>query len=136
MMNFRVSIRRLVSSLALTIMVGLALAPALTGPASAACDSSNLTISGGISCGAPASSSTTSLFGGSGSLFQRLANTLIFIVGAISVIMVIIGGLRYVLSAGSPQATNGAKDTILYAVIGVVVAGLAFAIVNFVVGRF
>ncbi len=71
----------------------------------------------------------------SGGLFQKVSNTLIFIVGAISVIMLIIGGLRYVISAGNPSAVTGAKDTILFAIIGLVVAALSFAIVSFVVSK-
>ena len=70
-----------------------------------------------------------------GSIFQSVANVLIFLVGAIAVIMLIVGGLRYVLSSGSSSAVEGAKNTILYAIIGIVVAALAFAAVNFVVGK-
>ena len=72
---------------------------------------------------------------GDGSIFKAVADTLIFIVGAVSVIMLIIGGLRYVLSGGESSAVKGAKDTILYAIIGIVVAALAYAAVNFVVGK-
>lgn len=70
-----------------------------------------------------------------GGLFQTIANVLIFIVGAVSVIMLIVGGLRYVLSSGNASAVEGAKNTILFAIIGVVVAALAFAIVSFVVSK-
>jgi hypothetical protein len=66
-------------------------------------------------------------------IFAGIANALIFIVGAISVIMIIIGGLRYATANGDSKATTAAKDTILYAVIGVVVAIASYAIVNFVV---
>ena len=55
-----------------------------------------------------------------------------FIVGAVAVIMLIIGGLRYVLSSGNSSSVEGAKNTILYAIIGIVVAALAFAAVTFV----
>ncbi|HSH31424.1 MAG TPA: pilin [Candidatus Saccharimonadales bacterium] len=68
--------------------------------------------------------------------FKTVANILIFLVGAIAVLMIIIGGLRYVLSGGDPGGTKSAKDTILYAIIGVVVAILAYAVVNFVLTRF
>jgi hypothetical protein len=61
---------------------------------------------------------------------------LMFAIGTISIIMVLVGGLRYVLSGGNPQATKQAKDTILYAVIGLIVALLATAIITFVTGRF
>jgi hypothetical protein len=65
-------------------------------------------------------------------VFASLANTLTFLVGAVSVIMIIIGGLRYVLSNGDSKAVTAAKDTILYAIIGVVVALVAYAVVHFV----
>jgi hypothetical protein len=65
-------------------------------------------------------------------IFKGVTNALIFIVGAISVIMIVVGGLRYVISNGDSKQISAAKDTILYAVIGVVVAIAAFAIVNFV----
>ena len=65
-----------------------------------------------------------------------ITNTLLLVIGIVAVIMLIIGGLRYVLSAGNENATKGAKDTILYAVIGIVVALLSFAIVNFVLTQF
>ncbi len=55
--------------------------------------------------------------------------------GSISVIMIAIGGFKYVTSLGEGQAVAKAKDTILYAVIGLAVSMLAFAIVQFVVGR-
>ena len=63
-------------------------------------------------------------------------NVLLFLLGAIAVIMIIIGGIRYATSNGDSGAIKGAKDTILYAVIGLIVAILAYAIVNFVVGAF
>lgn len=69
-------------------------------------------------------------------LFAVIANTLIFIVGAISVIMIIVGGLRYVISNGDPKQAEVGRNTIMYAVIGVVVSLLSYAIVNFVVGAF
>jgi hypothetical protein len=69
-------------------------------------------------------------------LLKQVTNILLFIIGAISVIMVIVGGLRYVTSAGDSNSVNGAKNTILYAVVGLVVAAIAYAIVNFVVTKF
>jgi len=66
----------------------------------------------------------------------NITNTLLLAIGFVSVVMLIIGGFRYVLSNGNEKSVTGAKDTILYAIIGLVVALLAFAIVNFVLGRF
>ncbi len=134
-MRLRRYIAATLSALALTIALGAIPALGLAMPAHAACNPNELTINGGINCATPSSASQKPLFG-DGGLFQKIANVLIYIIGAISVLMVIIGGLRYVLSAGNPSATSGAKDTILYAIIGVIVAALAFAIVNFVVGKF
>ena len=73
------------------------------------------------------------LFGASG-VFTTITNVLLFIIGAISVIMVIIGGLRYVPSGGDSTNVSAAKNTILYAIVGVIIALLAYAIVNFVLG--
>lgn len=69
-------------------------------------------------------------------IFQTITNVLLFIIGAISVIMLIIGGIRYTVSGGDSGAVTSAKNTILYAIVGIVVALLAYALVNFVVGSF
>lgn len=71
-----------------------------------------------------------------GESIKLVINVLLFLIGAVSVIMIIIGGIRYVLSGGDSTQITGAKNTILYAVIGLVVALLAYAIVNFVVTQF
>lgn len=75
----------------------------------------------------------TELFGDAG-IFTTIVNILLFLIGAIAVIMIIIGGLRYAISAGDAKAVGAAKNTILYAVVGLIVAFLAFAAVNFVLG--
>lgn len=71
-----------------------------------------------------------------GESIALVINVLLFLIGAVSVIMIIIGGIRYVLSNGDSTQITGAKNTIMYAVIGLVVALLAYAIVNFVVTQF
>jgi hypothetical protein len=71
-----------------------------------------------------------------GEQIKAVVNVLLFILGAIAVIMIVVGGIRYTLSNGDSSAITGAKNTILYAVIGLIVAMLAYAIVNFVVGAF
>ena len=114
------------------VLGSTSLAFAGTARGAASCD-----IAGGIAAGAACAApdgAKTELFG-SGSIFNTVTNTLIFIVGAVSVIVLIIAGLRYVLSAGNASAVTAAKDTILYAVIGIVVALLSYALVNFVLTR-
>lgn len=58
------------------------------------------------------------------------------IVGLISVFMIIYGGLKYITSGGNDNAIKGARNTILYAVIGLVIVVIAQAIVSFVLNRF
>lgn len=74
----------------------------------------------------------TELLGDSG-VFTRLTNTVLYAVGIVSVVMLIYGGLRYVLSGGDNKKVTDAKNTILYAIIGLIIAILAYAIVNFVI---
>lgn len=72
------------------------------------------------------------LFGDTG-VFKQITNTVLYIVGIIAVIMLIIGGIRYVISGGDSKKVTDAKNTVLYAIIGLVIAFLAYAIVNFVI---
>lgn len=95
-----------------------------------ACDDVTSGIGGGAGCAKP-TNAAGQLFG-SDSIFQTVTNILLFLIGAISVIMLIIGGIRYVVSGGDQNAITSAKNTILYAIIGIVVAFLAFAAVRFV----
>lgn len=69
------------------------------------------------------------------SLIKKIVNILLFFLGAIAVIMIIIGGISYTTSAGDATGVTRAKNTILYSVIGLVVAFSAYAIVNWVVLR-
>ncbi len=87
-------------------------------------------IGNGANCAQP-TGAATQLFG-DGSIFNTVTNILLFLIGAISVVMLIIGGIRYVISGGDQGAVTSAKNTILYAIIGIVVAFLAFAAVRFV----
>lgn len=73
----------------------------------------------------------TDLFG-EGAIFTTVVNTMLFLIGAIAVIMLIYGGFRYVVSGGDSSNVTSAKNTILYAIVGVIVALLAYAILDFV----
>lgn len=105
--------------------------PAHAGTATCTGDPNKDGLGGGAAC-SKGNSQKGNLFG-SGGIFMTIANTLIFLVGAISVIFLIVGGLRYVISNGDSKAVTAAKDTILYAIVGVVVAVISFALVQFVV---
>lgn len=72
---------------------------------------------------------------GADGIITSVIQLIVYMTGAISVIMVVIGGFRYVLSGGDSNATAGAKNTIMYALIGVVVAIFAQAIVSLVLSK-
>lgn len=65
-------------------------------------------------------------------MIKKVVNLLLWAIGIISVIMIIIGGIRYATSNGDSNQVTAAKNTIMYAVIGLVIAIFAYAIVNFV----
>lgn len=102
--------------------------------AGAPASASSLTIQDGIDAGKTANT-RTELFGDSG-IFTTIVNVMLFLIGALSVIMLIYGGIRYTISRGDSGEVNNAKNTILYAIVGLIVAILAYAIVNWVVKSF
>lgn len=64
-----------------------------------------------------------------GVLLTRIINYFLGLVGLIAVLMLVIGGIRYITSGGNEQTIEKAKQTILYAIIGIVIVVLAYAIV-------
>lgn len=111
------------------LVLGLSLLLPATAFA-ADCDPTGLSITEGAKC-SQGNEQASNLFG-SGGIFETVTNILLFLVGAISVIMLIIGGIRYVVSGGDQSAVTSAKNTILYAIVGIIVAFLAYAAVQFV----
>jgi hypothetical protein len=67
---------------------------------------------------------------------QTIINIASAIVGALSILFITIGGLRYIMSQGDPQAAAKAKGTIIGALIGIIIAITAQGIVIFVLGNF
>lgn len=125
-------------------LLALVAVPALVlsiGSAPVFAQESNNTInlaSGGVTQGVGAARGADQpddLFGPTG-IFRTITNVLLFIIGAVSVIMLIIGGFKYVTSQGDSSKVTEAKNTILYAIIGLIVAILAFAVISFVTGQF
>jgi hypothetical protein len=68
-------------------------------------------------------------------IIKLVINIFSLIVGVIAVIMIIIGGLKYITSGGDSGNVSGAKNTILYAIIGLVIVALAQIIVRFVLAK-
>lgn len=69
------------------------------------------------------------------SVIANVVSYAFIIIGIISVIMIMISSLQYIASTGDPQKTKKAKDTILYAVIGVVISVSAWSIISFILER-
>jgi hypothetical protein len=67
---------------------------------------------------------------------EQVINIFSWIVGIVSVIMVIVGGFQYVTSGGDSGKVTSAKNTIMYALIGIVIVALAQVMVKFVLGKF
>ena len=109
------------------LVVGIVAIVGLVGVA----DTSALTLQEGAEA-ARCDSCPRDLFGDKG-VFKKITNTILYIVGIIAVVMLVIGGIKYVISGGDAKKVTDAKNTVLYAIIGLVVAFLAFAIVNFVI---
>lgn len=65
---------------------------------------------------------------------QTILGAIIGVLGFVCVVVMIIGGVNYMTSAGDAGKVKKAKDTILYGLIGLIVCALAFALVNFVIG--
>lgn len=62
----------------------------------------------------------------------NFVNLFLYVVGVVAVIMIIYGGFQFLTSAGDSSKAGKARSTILYALIGLIVAALAYAIINFV----
>ena len=111
----------------LTIGFGVAL---VTAPVSALGE-------GGAPAGVNAArgdNTPSNLVNGDSSIVRRAINIMLFGVGVLSVVMLIFGGFRYEISGGKKESVTNAKNTILYAIIGLLVAVFAYAIINFILG--
>lgn len=96
------------------------------GALSDACSNSQVTSSSSAQsiCGSKNDNATN--------IIKVVVEVLLYIVGVISVIMLIVGGIRYTTSAGNSSQITAAKNTIMYALIGLVVSAIAIGIVQFV----
>lgn len=120
-------------------------APAVlpTMTASAACSNIGNNVAGGAYSAANNGGSTgnTSLCSSSsgvsndaiGTLASKIVNIFSIIVGAVAVIMIIYGGFRYITSGGDSNKVGSAKNTLIYAIIGLIIVALAQIIVHFVI---
>jgi hypothetical protein len=99
-------------------------------------------ITDGLCQGVNLDTSTTDCSGSAGDaqtkvndLLKEVINIFSIIVGIIAVFMIIFGGLKYITSGGDSGNVSGAKNTIIYALVGLVIVALAQFIVRFVLGK-
>ncbi len=69
-------------------------------------------------------------------VITTIINVMLFIAGALAVIMIIYGGIRYITAHGDEKQVKVAKDTIVYSVVGLIIAIIAYALVTFIFNRF
>ena len=69
-------------------------------------------------------------------LVKDVVDLLFYAAGIVAVIAIIYGGIKFIVADGDASKIKGGRDTIMYAVVGLVVAIMAYSIVGFVVGRF
>lgn len=117
--------------LAVSALVGVATLVPATPAAAATPEQSACEGSGGTWNGGNCTQGTRTVTG----TIRSVGNILVFLTGAISVLMIIIGGVRYALSGGDQGTITSAKNTILYAIVGVIISIAAYAIVNFVLSN-
>lgn len=73
---------------------------------------------------------------GNNGVITTIINTMLFIVGLLAVIMIIYAGIRFVTAHGDEKQVQSARQTIIYSVVGLIVAILAYALVNWVFTQF
>lgn len=93
------------------------------------CQGADLQVNGGANCGGAEATDRVN------GLIALIINIFSIVVGVVAVIMIIIGGLKYITSSGDSNNVTSAKNTILYAIIGLVVVALAQFIVKFVLAK-
>jgi cytochrome bd-type quinol oxidase subunit 2 len=133
-------VKRLILTVAAVLAMG---APALLPVTAYAATATDPQLTQGLNCGADLQLST----GGSNTcaaqdtstnfttLLKKIINIFSVIVGVIAVIMIIIGGLKYITSGGESSNVSGAKNTIIYAIVGLIIVALAQFIVHFVLSN-
>ncbi|HEY1835814.1 MAG TPA: hypothetical protein VGG13_03255 [Candidatus Saccharimonadales bacterium] len=125
--------RILLAALSIAIIAGMffvsgAAVLAATNPYTTACKE------GGKSSAACHTNGADQLTGSKG-VIRKITGLVAIIAGFAAVIMMIVGGISYITSNGDGAKTASAKNTIIYAAIGLVVIGLAQAIISFIVSR-
>ena len=121
-----------VASMAL-VMTGLGALSSL--PAQAACDPKK-GMEGALQDDCSRGPGQAKELDGNQGVITTISNTMLFIVGLLAVIMIIYAGIRFVTAHGDEKQVESARQTIIYSVVGLIVAILAYALVNWVFSQF
>lgn len=104
-------------------------------PFSAVCDQYNKTGSTSENAPTACSAGNEDPVTGSGGLILKIARLISLLTGIVSVVIVILAGLKYVTANGDSNSINSAKNTIVYALVGLVVSVAAQGIIVFALNR-
>lgn len=115
-----------------TLLVSVGFGVLLSSQAAANTTLSDACGAGGVSSSAICQSRSENI---GGSFGANIVNTMLFVLGIIAVIMIIFGGFKYMTANGDSSKISSAKNTILYSVVGLVVAIMAWGIVAFVINQ-
>lgn len=122
-----------IATVALVGIMGVAALPVSAEETSeakkAVCQGIGNAVGGTDDCEDPAGSASLD------STIKNVINILSLVVAVVAVIMIIVGGVKYVASQGDSSGVSSAKNTVIYAVVGLVIVALAQVIVRFVAGR-
>ncbi len=134
--NFKRKITILISSVALLMPLAVPVAVGAATIQDNLCSGVNFDTNTSATCNpddpdASGKTSTSKL----NSTLKLVINIFSIVVGVVSVIMIIIGGLKYITSSGDSGNITSAKNTILYAIVGLVIVALAQFIVRFVLTK-
>ena len=124
----KAKLTKIIAALSLIAFSATSLNTLITTPTYAV-NCSDSTISQAVRDAAGCNSSTLP------SVIVNILNAIILVAGIIAAIFIVVGGVNYMTSAGDPGKVAKAKNTIIYALIGLVVCVLAFAIVNWAIGK-
>ncbi|GAC1500709.1 MAG: hypothetical protein NVS1B10_04500 [Candidatus Saccharimonadales bacterium] len=129
----------ILSALLLTTFATPALVPAIAMAASGGCDTIGTNVADGAnqaSGGTSISCDSANVSGDSiGNAAQSIVKIFSIIVGVVAVIMIIYGGFRYITSGGDSGKVGSAKNSLIYAIVGLVIVALAQLIVHFVLNQ-
>lgn len=127
----------LVLTAALPALVPVTASAATNGVKDSICRGTNIATSASNTSDTAGCAADTSGVGADGlyTLAAKIVNIFSVLVGIIAVIMIIYGGFKYITSGGDSGNISGAKNTLIYAIIGLVVVALAQFIVRFVLGQ-